>query len=603
MLMKRTLLFIFCCWWVLPVWAGEAELAYSNEWLKLLHYKQNVWGGYRGLVNNEQFYVSVEGINNPKAELLAEVADFNGKGGRKCDFPARFNWLKSKGLVHGDLLECSEYQRFIKDVQPSGITVLFTNAYMSNPASLFGHTLVRIDTARKGTQMLAHGSNFGADSGSEYGFAFAFKGLFGFYDGVYNVTPYWDIINTYNNIENRDIWEYNLNLSDEEKMIFVNHLYEMQKAKITYYFLSKNCSYLILELIEAVKPELELTDEYRAWVIPLDTLKTINKVSNLVKSENYRPAQYTRLLALIDKMNKRQYNMLLKIIKEKDYVIDELSDEEKSVVLEAVYQYYRYMYFAGNIELKKYRKSSFAVLRQRSRLPIVKEENLVGENPVQSHDSFRIAVVGGQNRGRSFEEIELRPAYTALSDSSFGLIKGAEVSAFASSWRYYNQEHKIVLHNFTPLKIKSLVSTSRLFKPISYATGVEIKRDFNPQNDKEGYIVYGYGGIGRTYVLPLDFWIYGMLKINGAYGGLIAGNNYGGLAPEVGILRDFGRVRIYGVVENTWATRKFGNRLVYKAISSVSLGRNLSFDVKYEASHNRGGRNTQEWLAGFRYSF
>ena len=105
------------------------------------------------------------------------------------------------------------------------ITILFTNAYMSNPASLFGHTLVRIDTARKGTQMLAHGSNFGADSGTEHGVMFALKGLFGGYLGVYSVSPYSEIINTYNNIENRDIWEYNLNLTDEEKQKFVDHLY------------------------------------------------------------------------------------------------------------------------------------------------------------------------------------------------------------------------------------------------------------------------------------------------------------------------------------------------------------------------------------------
>ena len=85
----------------------------------------------------------------------------------------------------GDLTGCKDYQSFMNDVKPDGITVLFTNAFMSNPASLFGHTLIRIDTSRKGTQMLAHGSNFGANSGDDSGPVYAFKGLVGGYYGGY----------------------------------------------------------------------------------------------------------------------------------------------------------------------------------------------------------------------------------------------------------------------------------------------------------------------------------------------------------------------------------------------------------------------------------
>ena len=236
----------------------------------MLHYKKNIWGDYVGLIASEDFYLAENGRYDPKSEMEAEIKAFNDNERSKCDFPARFNWLKEQDLVQGKLDDCEDYQNFLQDVRPDGVTVLFTNAYMSNPASLFGHTLIRIDTARKGTQMLAHGSNFGADSGMDQGASFALKGLLGFYFGKYNLSPYWTIINTYNNIENRDIWEYHLNLTHEEQNRFINHLYEMKKAAVRYFFLNKNCSYMLLELLEAVRPSLNLTKGYNVWAIPLD---------------------------------------------------------------------------------------------------------------------------------------------------------------------------------------------------------------------------------------------------------------------------------------------------------------------------------------------
>ena len=99
---------------------------------------------------------------------------------------------------------------------------------MNNPSSLFGHTLLRIDTARKGTQLLAHGANYGAYTDGENSVLFAVYGLTGGYYGGWTVKPYYDIINTYNNIENRDIWELNLDLTPQEiDMFVIDYIYNL----------------------------------------------------------------------------------------------------------------------------------------------------------------------------------------------------------------------------------------------------------------------------------------------------------------------------------------------------------------------------------------
>ncbi len=601
---KALLILLFLLFSPLTYAAEVSDLAYNNGWLKLLHYHQKTFGGYQGLVENEDFYVSPEGRDNPLAELKAEVEEFSKEQSRKCDFPARFAYLKKHNLISGSLNNCTDYQQFIGDVKPNGITVLFTNAYMNNPASLFGHTLIRIDTKRKGTQMLAHGSNFGADSGTEFGFMFAFKGLMGGYQGVYSISPYWEIINTYNNIENRDIWEYNLNLTEEEQLKFVDHLYEMRKARIRYYFLSKNCSYMVLELIEAVRPEIDLTSAYKnMWVIPLDTLKTIKNEPNLVKSINYRPARLTKIKHSLEKMTPEQHQAFVNGVKNYDYEMNGLSEYEQAEVLETAYQYFQYRYFDKDMELAEYRKNSFAVLRKRSKMPKTElQDKFDGENPELSHDSMRVSSGIGVYNKKSYEEIEIRPAYTSLTDSSFGLVKGAEVSVFKSVWRYYNQKHRAVLQSFQPLNILSIVPADSIFSPISYSTNVELKREFNPSNQKEGYVADLELGIGKTYGFKPNIRFYGLVEARGQYGGLMAHNYWLGIAPRVGLYTDFNKLSLHLWARQTFATRKFGERLEYNAETAYGFSENLSLALRYFSSHNRG-KNQEDYSLNLRYNY
>lgn len=581
-----------------------ADFAYNPEWLKLLHYEKESFGKYEGLVENSDFYLSENGRNDPLEELKTEIIEFQNKNDKRCEFPARFELLKQYGFVKGNLDDCSEYQQFIGDIKPDGITVLFTNAYMNNPASLFGHTLIRIDTKRKGTQMLAHGSNFGANSGTEFGFMFALKGLFGGYQGVYSINPYWEIINTYNNIENRDIWEYKLNLDEDEQMKFVNHLYEMRKARIRYYFLSKNCSYMVLKLIEAVRPNLDITSQYRnMWVIPLDTLKTIKNEPDLISETNYRPARLTKIKHQLQSMTKEQYEAFVKGVKKYDYEMPELSEQQQAEVLETAYQYFQYRYVEKDMELADYRKNSFAVLRKRSKMPETKlNDDFIGENPAYSHDSMQVSLAGGIYNGKSYEEFEIRPAYTALTDSSYGLIKGAEVSVFKNVWRYYNQKHQIVMQSFQPLNILSIVPADSIFSPISYSTNIEIKREFNPKNQKEGYVADLGLGIGKTCELIQNLRFYALIEARGQYGGFIKHNYWFGVAPKIGVYADIDKLRLHLTARQTMATQKFGERLEYSAETAYGISKNTSIALKYYKSHNQG-KNQEDYTLYLRWCY
>ena len=71
-------------------------------------------------------------------------------------------------------------------------------------------------------------------------------------------------------MENRDIWEYNLNLTPEELDMFVAHLWEVGQTQTRYYFFTENCSYMLMEVLDAVRPSLKLADDFPVQAIPLD---------------------------------------------------------------------------------------------------------------------------------------------------------------------------------------------------------------------------------------------------------------------------------------------------------------------------------------------
>ena len=209
--------------------------------------------------------------------------------------------------------------------------------------------------------------------------------------------------------------------------------------------------------------------------------------------------------------------------------------------------------------------------------------------------------VGSQN-GKTFEEIQFRPTYTSLTDSTYGLIKGAEIEVLNSKWRYFNKSHKFLLNELSLINIKSLVESNRTFNPFSYSTYLGIKRRSNYQTSQEGYVGELKIGVGRTYNVYDYFWIYGMIKIGGEYGGFIPGNQWGGFIPELGIYKDLGKVRLHYILENSLASRKFGNQLSNKIMVSLGLEHNISLDAFYRNSKSSEFTD-EEFSLGLKYSF
>ena len=182
--------------------AHQAHLADEREWHLLLHYRANLFGGFTSEQDEPGFFLSPEGKTDPQTELDATLTQFfspelvgRSKQPAQCAFVARSIWLKERlSIDPGQLppMRCERFERWFEEFHAQSITLVFPSAFMNNPASMFGHTLLRIDQEGQTpqTRILAYTINFAADVPKDEGLAYPVRGIFGGYRGYFSTIPY-----------------------------------------------------------------------------------------------------------------------------------------------------------------------------------------------------------------------------------------------------------------------------------------------------------------------------------------------------------------------------------------------------------------------------
>jgi len=284
-----------------------SRVANSKEWLRLLHYRAPLLRSARSDVVSPQFFLDPEGRRDPKRELEATVRTALEGKSAICAFPARLAFLKRelgpefvKAL---SAVACPDFEEWRKAIAAKAVSLVYSSAYPNNPASMFGHTFLRLDRRAGDEESLtrqmdffSYGVNFSASvPDKENPVKYALWGLLGGYEGRYDLAPYYRKVNEYAYSESRDLWEYRLKMSEEETEQLVRHLWELYSGGFfTYYFLDENCSFQILTALEAVKPEWDLSQGFILSAIPIETVKRLSENPGMIESVRLRPSLRTQ---------------------------------------------------------------------------------------------------------------------------------------------------------------------------------------------------------------------------------------------------------------------------------------------------------------------
>ncbi len=476
--------------------AEEKQLYRESYWKVLLHSKSK-GKGFESFIDDPRFFLSTDGRKNPKAELIATLKGFFEdpkleNAHPRCRFVARYEWLKRELAIDETRLpsvNCSEFDEVMRRMSPKSAALIFPTAYMNSPASMFGHTLLRIDGTYQ-SKLLSYAANYAAFVQDINGLVYAYKGLFGYYKGYFSVLPYYEKIKEYSSMEHRDMWEYELNFSEEEVRRMLLHLWELKEIYSFYYFIDENCSFNLMFLLEAARPSLHLTDKFRFWVIPIDTLR-ITKESGAVDNVQFRPSAGTRIRHLASLLNRLSQMMALDIVDQRlrPNEITDIEAAEKIKILDLAAEMVQYRYFKKRITKEEYQSQFLNILDARSREGILDEEYRIPVpiQPENGHNSGRFSLGFGFKEKESFGEFKFRPGEHELSDPDDGYVKGSEIVFFGTAVRYYSDDG-IKLENLDLIDIVSVSPRDRFFRPISWKMKTGLTQKLF--RDGEDHLVY-----------------------------------------------------------------------------------------------------------------
>jgi hypothetical protein len=479
------------------------KLSEKKRWILLIHYRKDLFGNLISDIQPFNFFRSVNGRTNPQAELEETIKSFfneisfgtESDNGR-CYYPARFKYLKQELNIDESKLpkiNCIRLNEWYETLKPNGLSAVFSSYYMGNPSSMFGHNLYKIHSkGNEENEILDYGVNYAASGEYSGQFEYIYKGLFGLFPGTFSLFPYYLKTNEYNDLDLRDIWEYKLNLTEDEIDWYILHLWEMRLAVFRYYFFTKNCAYMLLPALEVAKPELNLSSKASTWIAPPpDSIRFYNEEKNLVLTRKYRPSIYIKIMQKLNSMNDQQRDEIYEIIKTKN--LSKVNDL-KPIQYDTLLDYYQMLSFRGDSgeSEKEFYK---IILKKRSQVEgeYSLKEPLEWSTPAEySHKPSRIGVSRGKNQIGNFTELRYRFAYHDIMNQDTGHAPNSEVSFLNFNIRHYDESKLLKLDKFTLLKLISYSPYNPITKTKSYLVDIGIDSSFiklERQSEKNNFLL------------------------------------------------------------------------------------------------------------------
>jgi len=479
-------------------------------WRVLLHVRPGI-RGTQSLVDDPRFFLSPSGKTDPSAELSATLDglfDNTSSPVPFCRFPARYAWLAGKLEIDPTRIPglpvCAEVDNIVQAIDGQSAGLVFAAGYVNSPASMFGHTFLRIDSRLK-SPLLSFAVNYAArTNATDSGFSFTIKGLFGGYQGYYSVLPYYEKVREYSNIDQRDLWEYSLNLTPGEVHRLILHLVEMKGIATDYFFFDENCSYELLFLIDAARPEARLTETMdRHWVIPMDTVRAVigaGLTDNVVwRPSRARQIEYARSL-LPDRETVIAGEIVDGSAPAGAVLSEPVPDATKARTLDLAALLAQYRIAKKGMEHKVFQERFHAILSARTRLGTMEEVAKplpVPDPPEDGHRSARVQLGGGFRGNEGFLEVGFRPAYHDYTDPPEGYTQGALIEFLSGAVRWYPESDRIRLSQLDLIRIESLDPFDPIFRKKSWKVRIGFQtREFT--EEKDGLVTFAEAGIGGT---------------------------------------------------------------------------------------------------------
>ncbi len=538
--------------------AHELKLAQSKQWQKLLFFTPKWFKESQSFISSPKFFLDEDGRYDASLELDATIKAFfnpdmdSDKEGMsqhpQCQFPARFFWLNKQlnfDPIKLKFVECKLLKDLLADLDADRVSFVFSSGYLNNPASMFGHTFLRLHkrpTHGTSQAMLDYAINFAAYPTTKHPLLYPIMGVSGLFAGYFDLLPFFMKVQEYNAAENRDLWEYELTLTPEQTQLMLLSVFEVGRHRINYFYLDDNCALFMLVLLEVANPELDLTSHYSFWVIPIDTVKTVAQAPGLVKAMHFRPSNFYKYLARYKTLNDEEANLVKRVVDldEKEpakNLLGGLAPRSQARIIDTALDFIDFKEkLVEDNKPVKYASLRGPLLAMRAATPVVSDS--VDEVPLQKepslgHNSTRIGLANGAGtKYGQFTRLEWRPALHDVGAVALGYSDELEIRFMDADLQYNWRDRNLYVSDFRLMEVLSLAPWRPLLRPTSWRLSFGMETECATSDADRCRRFYIQSGAGLSFKPFSDhhtFYMMGLLDVGSANNegqGLHAGLGY-----------------------------------------------------------------------------
>ena len=490
--------------------ARDLHLADESVWHKIILFKQHAE------VTSKDFYLSDLSAKNikkitPQIELDASIDALHENPTLICKYPARYYWLSRHltGMPTHALQSCKDLPSAKQDVR-----LLLVSGYLKNPVSTFGHVLITIGAEDERQNLLDNAYNFGAVIPTgENSLSYIAKGLMGSYDSRFASSQFFKQDIVYAKTEQRDIWAYTLNLTPEQKTLFIYHLAEVQLHTFDYYFIKRNCAYRSGELLELIS-DIKITNHIAPWYAPeyiFDQIEEYRKLHpEFIKSVEYLPSDQNKLYFAFSIMPQAMQQEINHYIKTSDLKqIEQLPESDQEKIFEFLIAYLNFKLIGND-------KPQYQIQTQaQKKLLIQKRIQLPVNDEVQERMPVRPSSALGEKQSKLGFGIGDGQADLNFSVFSKDMLSSysnihSEFKIFDFAWQIRDQRIQLQSADFIRiLKVEDLGQKLAGERKMSWELAIGAKPDVFSGELHRPYV---RAGLGVGYDFTQNFIGYSMLS-------------------------------------------------------------------------------------------
>jgi hypothetical protein len=463
--------------------ASVATIGPPPGWTRLL-------GGVGGMKIQDEskrsFFLTSSG--DPSVEyraLVDRLLDPTTARFYACRFPARYVALRRSGIVPSvDLSQCSVLSDFVRGFRLGYLSIGLASEHFGSPASLFGHVML-VFHAHEVPTLDSDAVHFAAVAQrSEGSLAYIWKGLTGGFSGVYSRVPLFKKVHEYTQVSQRTIFFQRLNLSKEQIVNLIYHLFELRELKFEYTFLRRNCAQYLSHLI-TVAQGLEIESlEGTLYALPIEVIYHHRAILS-ASAYSLLPdtVRFQRALGLIPAETR---NSLERLAHGEGTDVPNSNDDR---VLDAASLLYEVVFRTKRVLLPGY-----SLRRSRELIPRITASDASVPGPLSRTFPGRIGLGAGIKDRLPYQTVLLRPALLDLRDNQFGSTNESILSVLES--RLALLDSRLRVEQVKILELGVLTQYERILQNVSWRMGFGFSRE-NVQEKLALNGTFEIGGVTR----------------------------------------------------------------------------------------------------------